>query len=164
MAFDHPCVAVKRALKKRSKSPTIGGGHNAIPDDAEAEILAWIRYQAEHSQLSTKTNVCHHSAGAFRKQSLVGGLMDSFLVQHKAYLGETTPNKTRAHKSQVIPMLASPGAGESRGRPCGHPDKSFPGIRDNGQLNVRSEMTRARKWRSIYLNQRYSKCSLGRAA
>jgi hypothetical protein len=57
MQFECPRISLKKALRTGLGPPKLRARHSTLPDDSEAEadILAWTRYEAEKSQLSTRT-------------------------------------------------------------------------------------------------------------
>jgi hypothetical protein len=57
----------KEGSQKRSEAPKRRGHHNAPSNDAEADILAWIQYQAQKSRSPAKTDIHHHCEGEFGK-------------------------------------------------------------------------------------------------
>jgi hypothetical protein len=88
IAFNCPRAAGKRALKNRLIPPKQRGRHTALPEDSEADILAWFQHQAEKSQPSTRTYILHYCSGKFG-EAVTRGWMDSFLIRHKDNLAET---------------------------------------------------------------------------
>jgi hypothetical protein len=65
--FNCPPATVKKTLRNALKPPKPRGRHNAVPDNSEANILAWIQHQAENSQPATRTDIRHYSTGKLGK-------------------------------------------------------------------------------------------------
>jgi hypothetical protein len=99
IAFNYPRAAVKRVLKSGLKPLKQRDRHNALLDDSEADILAWIQHQAEKSQPSTRTDILHYCSGKFGK-AVTRGWVDSFLIRHKGDLVEII-NKPQDARLQV---------------------------------------------------------------
>jgi hypothetical protein len=67
IAFNFPPTTMKRTLKNGLKPPKQCDRHNALPEDSQPDILAWIQHQAEKSQPSTRTNILHYCSSNFGK-------------------------------------------------------------------------------------------------
>jgi hypothetical protein len=93
MAFDCPLTPVKKAMRNGPEPPKPCGRHSLIQDNSEAEteadIIAWIQYQAEKCQPSTRADIFHYCACKFGKV-ITRGWVDSFVIGHNDYLAETT--------------------------------------------------------------------------
>jgi hypothetical protein len=87
-AFDFSRKTVRRVLTNELE-PKQRGRHNALPDDPEAKIMAWIIHQAGKSQSVTRTDILHGCAKNFG-QSITRGSVDSFIGRHMTGSMETT--------------------------------------------------------------------------
>jgi hypothetical protein len=79
---------VKRALKNGLKPPKQRRCHNALPEDSETDILAWIRHHAEKSRPSTRTGIILYCFGKLGK-AVTRGWVDPLLIRYKDDLAET---------------------------------------------------------------------------
>jgi hypothetical protein len=61
-AVNYSSAAVKGNLKNGLEPPNLRGRHNALADNAEADILAWIEVEP-----STRTDIPHYCANKFGK-------------------------------------------------------------------------------------------------
>jgi hypothetical protein len=92
---------MKRALKNGLNPPTQRSRRNALPEDSEASILAWIQYQVEKSQPYTRTDIFHYYSGKFVK-AVTCGWVDSFLIRHKDDLADTISKPQEEARLEVL--------------------------------------------------------------
>lgn len=98
--FNCARTTVRRALKNELEPPKLRGRHDAISDDSENKILAWLRQQAEKSQPATRTDILHYCVTNFGR-SITRGWVDSFLGRHLDDLKEATSHPQENPRLQI---------------------------------------------------------------
>jgi hypothetical protein len=101
IAFNCPRAVVKRTLKNGLKPLKERGRRNALQEDSEADILAWIQHQTEKTQPSTRTDTLHYCSGKLGKV-VTRQWVNSFLIGQKADLAETISKPQEDERMQAL--------------------------------------------------------------